>query len=542
MLAPTVYSQIELVPVNHKVYTFLNSLHKRGIIIGYNNANLPFSREIVAEYIQIINAHRNWLSSTEENLLNDLAIEFSYDLNHNLSNSHSLLISTDEILYPGSSPQKYLYAFTDSAATLFVDGLLWGSQRNYGMSEYKSNLSLGEYGFRIRGTVYQDIGFYLKLSSGQAFAGGRDTRVIATNYDPRLRKTYKFLDEKYFENFEGYLRYRLKPGAYLTFGREGVTLGTGYLDKLLISNNAAPFDYGKFDLGYKAVNYSFLYGNLRGDSMGVQIDSKNIIAHRLDLTLSDYFKIGIYEAVVNSNQHLNFTYLNPVSFLFSADLSTEKDNNSNSMIGLDVEIIPYRNTGVQFSFLIDDFDFRYIDSNEPQSNNNKFAWQLGVFNSQPFLIKDLDISAEYTRLDPFVYSHKSNKSHFTHWNYSLGHSLPPNSDEIACKIDYNFSARLRSNIKFRYQRSGEGITYDGLGNIQKNFGSDIWNSDGIYLKKVKFLEGNRVNRQIIAMNLIWEPVRQFFVDLNYSGIFTDFIGSGKTSADHLFFITLSIDY
>ena len=71
-------AQAELVPVSHKVYIFLNSLHKKGIIENYNNANLPLSRRAVADYLEIIDKSRDKLTNTEKDILADLQVEFSY--------------------------------------------------------------------------------------------------------------------------------------------------------------------------------------------------------------------------------------------------------------------------------------------------------------------------------------------------------------------------------------------------------------------------------------------------------------------------------
>ena len=231
--------------------------------------------------------------------------------------------------------QKYLYSFADSNFSVFVDGMLSVSHRIFNAESFnKTSLTIDEIGLRLRGTVYHNLGFYLRASNGQQLNGDYYARTVAANFDPRLHSTLKFLSQKYTDSYEGYLRYETDNRAVaLTLGREGINFGTGYIDKLFISNNAVPFDYGKIDIGYKGIRYSFFYGNIKGDSLGVPLQSKNFVAHRLDVSISKSFKFGIYEGIIIADRPLSFTYMNPVSFLFSADLTAQSDNTSNSLLG-----------------------------------------------------------------------------------------------------------------------------------------------------------------------------------------------------------------
>lgn len=542
-LTQLLLSQIELVPVSHKVYPFLNVLHKKGIIENYNNANIPFDRKQVTGYLSGINKNISELTNSEKSLLNELLIEFSYDMERSMDKSVSLFTNFTLGNLITDTKQKYLYSFADSNASFFLDGTAFISHRRFESESFnKTHLTIGEYGFRVRGSLYNHVGYYLRVSSGQQLNGDRYSRTAASDYDPKLHSTLKFISEKYFETYEGYLRFASNNNALsFTLGREAVNMGTGYIDKLFVGSNSAPFDFGKIDLGYKGIKYSFLYGNLRGDSLGVTLESKNIINHRLDISFSNSFKLGVYEAVITANTPISFTYMNPLSFLFSADLNAAKGNESNSMIGLDLEILPLKNIGFQSSFLIDDFDFKLIGKDTPESNNNRFGWQFGLFYAGTFGIENLSSAVEYTHLDPFTYSHKSNKSQYAHWSLPLGHALKPNSDEIAVKFDYLISGRLKTSLKFQYQRTGQGFDYDNTGKLVRNYGADINHGEGLYLAKAHFLDGNRVNNSILTVNIIFEPIKQYFIDLTYVGWMIDKKYKSEKFTDHFFYLTVSTD-
>ncbi|MCX6162014.1 MAG: hypothetical protein NTV87_11885, partial [Ignavibacteriae bacterium] len=147
-------------------------------------------------------------------------------------------------------------------------------------------------------------------------------------------------------------------------------------------------------------------------------------------------------------------------------------------------------------------------------------------------------------LDPFVYSHRTNKSTYTNWGMSLGHALPPNSDEIATKFTYWVGSRLRMDLTYQHQRSGAGFVFDSTGAMTINYGGDIniGSHDGNEFKNT-FLQGNRVNRDIIGLNVSWQPIRQWYLELkyNYSVMNLLYLDSKKV-IDRYWFLTLRVDY
>lgn len=538
------YSQIELVAVSHKVYPFLKRMELKGLIENYNSANLPLSRNDVTIFLSKINNKSSLLSRAEKKRLSDLLIEFQFDMEKNLDNATSLLNDFELQNIFNDDKYKYLYAYADSNASLFLDGTAFLSNRNFNARSYpKTSIALGELGIRFRGSLYDNLGYYLRMSTGQQIRGDEYSRGIALQYDSKLKSAKNFLNEKYFDSFEGYMRFESNNKAIaLTFGREALVMGAGYIDKLFLSGNITPFDFGKIDVRYKALQYSFFYGSLKGDSLGLPLISKNIVANRLDIRFSEHFKLGLYESIIVSNRPISFTYMNPLSFLVSADFTAEQKNQSNSILGMDVEIKPAKDVALQFSFLVDDLNFKTLYKNDPSSNDNKFAYQAGIQLTDPFKISDLTVSMEYTRIDPFVYSHRTNKSTYTNWGISLGHSLPPNSDETAFLLSYYLSGRMVVNLKYQYQRSGIGVILDPKGNLIRNYGGDVNRGDGDNQYTNTFLMGNRIVRDILVFSFRFEPIRQYFIDFSYSLQMLNMKYLGQKYNDQYLYITVSTDF
>lgn len=544
------YAQVELVDVSNPVYDFLKRMQLMKIIPDYNSSNIPISRGEVGKYLIAIIEKSDKITSTDKKLLIDYEIEFEYDMFAKTSEQISVFSKKGLQNIFNDNKQKHLYFSTDSNKTFFgdFDGFL--SQRgSEGDSIGDNSILLGELGFNLRGTFYNSVAYSVNLGYGN-FANANDSEIIfAIESDPKINGSNNyFFEKRNFNSFEAYLRYQTKSNwLALTFGKTPVNFGFGYIDKLFLSNNTLPFEFGKLDINYKAVSYSFMYGSLQGDSIGIyptyserELSSKNIATHNLTITFSDAFKFGLWESVIISGQPFSFTYFNPISFLTSADLSIGKEQTSenNSLLGMDMEIIPVKNLSLQSSFLIDDLTFGTLGKND-SLNENKFAWQIGAIWTNKF---NINLTMEFTHLDPFVYSHRSNKSTYTNYSKSLGHALPPNSDEIAAEISYDITNRLNINFLYQHQRSGEGIIIDTNGILIANYGGNInFGTGDAYLRTNGFLDGIRINRDIFTVNIIWEPLKQYYLEGNFQYRNINNLTENLTSNDTYYFATFKAD-
>ena len=534
-------AQVELVPVSNNVYDFLKQMQVKGVIKEYNSSYSPVDRRTVFKYLEKINARKEELSSVDKKILAEALTEFNPAAVVNDSLAYSFFNSPSVSNIFDNSRQKYLYMYKDSSVSFYVDGAANASFRSFEGDSFSNSIAVGELGLRFRGTLFNHVGYYLRLSNGQQVYGGYEDRVVAAGYDPKLSSNVKFINEKYFDSFEGYLRYAADGNwLALTIGREALTYGFGYIDKLFISTNAAPFDFIKLDLEYKAISYSFMYGSIKGDSLGVSLDSKNVVSNSLNLNFGR-FKFGFFETIIVANRQLSFTYLNPINFLISADFSYQKKNDNNALCGFNMEIVPFNNLALQGTLLIDDLDFSTLFKDESM-RDNKFGLQAGLMWNEFLTLSNLKFTAEYTKIYPYVYTHRTNKTTYSHWDLSLGHHLPPNSDEIIGKLDYNFSQRIRMSASFAYQRSADGIVLDSKGTLIRNYGGSLLRGDGDLLFIPEFLAGYRYDKKTLSFDLYLEPVKQYYIKVHYSKILTDVIYLNQNLEDDILYCTVGVDF
>jgi hypothetical protein len=551
VLSPVVKAQVELVPTSNNVYDFLDRMSVNGIIENYSSSMIPVSRREIARYLEEIKSKSSKLSRTDKKFLNDYYIEFEYDINHTLKNSSSFFsnLKFSDIFH--NKKQKYLYAKADSNVSIFWDAI---GELNYsaanGDSLGKPHVLLAKLGTRIRGTLFGSVGYYLRLSNGGRLGGTQKDALFAAEFNPILASTRKFVSEgsKTFDSFEGYIRYAPKDDWLgLTIGREALSYGTGFIDKMIISDqNSAPFDFIKFDLSYKKIKYTFLHSSIVGaDSSGNQLESKYMVFHRVEFgpLFNNVMRLGFSEMLVYSNLPINLAFLNPLSFLTSADLNTELPgkNTNNTLLAIDAQFYPVKTLSLQGTWLIDDLNFETLGKSDKTGNDNKFGFQAGIDWQDAFTLKNLNLIYEYTRIDPFVYSHRSINNSYTNWNLPIGAALNPNSDEHAIKLKYDFNSRLNLSVTFKHQRSGMNIT-DSTGKIITNVGSNILHGENDFLIKNEFLNGLRVDRNIIIAELTWQPIRQYFFTIKYESRAFDYVDDNRTLSDNIFWGTFRVDY
>ena len=551
--ANLLYSQVELVPPSHPVYEYLKRMQLLNVIDNYNSSVIPISRQQIAGYLSAINTNKSKITGLDKEMLNDYMIEFEYDIKKTLKSNYSLFSKVDLNEVFSNKKQKYLYNYIDSNATFFWDVNGYVSQRNSsGDSLGKHSISLGELGIRVRGTLYDAVGYYLRMSNGQKITGNQGDIDMSIATYPKLSANTKYRNENNnFDTYEGYLRYSTNnEWLSIMAGKEALLTGFGYIDKLFLSDNTVPFSYLKLDLKYKSLHYYYLYGSLKGDSLGNDLSTKNIAAHRLNIDFSNAFKVGFFETIIISDDPFNFTFLNPLSFLRSADYNAGEltgGNKNNAIMGFDFEAHPVRKLAFQGTLLIDDLNFSTLFSNKMRNgvsggNDNRFGYQFGTIWTDAFAIPDLTAKFEYTRLDPFVYTHRTNKSQYTNWALPLGHSLQPNADEIAVKLSSYIYSRLMVNLTLQHQRTAGRITMHG-DTLIENYGGYINRGDGDLVRENTFLSGDRVDKDIVSFDFVWQPIRQYYIEFLYRFTRYNLIYmSNKKINDSYFFLTARVDF
>lgn len=517
------YAQHENVELDHDVYRYIKEMKVKGIIQKIHDDNPVMSRLEIKRHLQNIELQKDRLSGTETGLLKKYQDEF-YDEKADSSNTYQFFGSgsgfSSDFSDFFSDRLKYMFSYRDDNASYYLEILgraLYGQQ----FEPIVNNSSLFDIGFRFRGTVFDKIGYSLTAQKG-GIAGSQD---LASTFDPRLNYNFKYYER--FENIgnydftEGYLRYYIEPAQNMNLafqiGREKLKLGYGYGSKLVLSGDHPILDFVKVDFNYGVFSFTSLHASTVGEFNfdRDQNYTKFIAYNRFKLSLENLFDFGFGETVIYTGRGIDLAYLNPFAFYKYIEMSIQ--DRDNAVVFLDLQTNLINNLEIQGTFFLDENILSHLQ--ELELFSNKTAYQVGAFWYSPFSINDLSLVLEFTRIRPYVYSHFSLKNSYTSHSHNLGHRIGPNSEEIHTSISYNVSENLRIDLEYQHVRSGENI-YDGQGNLIFNAGGDfmIGHRERIDAKYIKFLDGERINQNILGFNLRYEPVREVWFDLQFKYI------------------------
>ena len=535
-------AQVENVPVSNQVYGFLDRMAVKGILPLYNNTMIPLSRREVGDLLMNIEQKKDRLNGTEFDFLQKFHREFAHEIDP--AGEDPAVITRG--VSPGdlvSDKEKYLYVYGDSTVTSYVELLGALEYRTASGNSYNNgnpHVSMEEHGGRIRGTLKNRLGYFLQGTDGTIFG---DKEFALT--DRRLSGNYKLRlpGSTNFDFTEAYLRADLS-WFNLEFGKERVLVGTGYGDRLLLSDNAPTFDLIKLDAQYKSLRFLFVHGSLVADSTvfpGIEVDepagsNKYFTLHRLQLSLFDRLNLGVSEMTIYQRFSPEFAYLNPINFYKSAEHALH--DRDNSFLTFDLEIFPVNSYKLYGTWLIDDIDFSKFGTGWW---GNEFGWQGGIFAADLAGLPNVDGILEYTRIEPFVYSNRVAGNDYTHSSMNLGSHLDPNSDEWLIQLNYTPSRRLRTSLAYSDTRHGENIVVNP-GEIRNIGGSILQGHRSTDSDLATFLDGNLDRSHRIQVHAIYEPITDLFIIGTYEYSQTRFVTTDELTSDRYASIRVQLGY
>ena len=516
-----VFGQVENVPIENGVYVFLKEMKVKGIISYIKEDDPSLSRFEVMNLLKKISENSDKLSATENKILNKYLVEFSDDMNPEqttqLFNPQDDFFSDlDEMI---TDKVKYLYAYQEEDNNIYFEWLghfYHGQRFKPGKT---NNANLYDIGFRIRGTLFNRLGYNLSVIKG----GVSGNKEIAEIIEPRLLSNFKWIENsENIGNYDftyGYLKYHADPvkgmDIFLQLGREDITFGYGYGSKLVLSGDNPTMDFLKFNFDYGILHFTSLHATTTGyfSFDREQRYSKFFALNRLKLSFPNLFDIGIGESIIYSGRGIELAYLTPVSFYKFIEMETQDRDNGNIYFDMQTKFL--KNLELQGTFLLDENILSNLGDLDRYTN--KTAYQLGAFWYAPFSFDNLSVIVEYTRIRPYVYTHVDIKNNYTAFGANLGHRIGPNADEIMTKLNYNVNEWIRLSFEYRYMREGNNILNDE-GNVVENVGGDIALSHpaAVVNETAKFLAGEKLNTTFISTGFRIEPIRDFIFDLSFN--------------------------
>ena len=279
----------------------------------------------------------------------------------------------------------------------------------------------------------------------------------ARSTTPRLGFVKRAGDDDTYDYFsaEGVVGYRDRF-VEARFGRGRNRWGPG-MGTLFLSDYAAPYDHLQVRASAGPVRYASTFARfttpdrdpLLRDSV---LPSKYGAFHQLVLSVGRV-QIEAFEAVVfhddtlrGNRRGFEIGYLNPVIFYRSVE--SEIGSGDNALIGLGASV---RAAGARAygQVLLDEFVASKLGRDD---FSNKWGVLAGVH--APEVAPGLEVRAEYARLRPYLYGHRTVSSAYVHYNDVLGHPVGPNADDAALFLRYRPSAAVTAALDVARTRRG----------------------------------------------------------------------------------------
>ena len=274
------------------------------------------------------------------------------------------------------------------------------------------------------------------------------------------------------------INYSFRKGN-ISLGKDNLIWGYGENSNIVLSNKAPSYPYIRLDykpLTWLSFNYThaWLNSNIADSSLSYLTNSgrinndfrllfvqKFLATHSIEVQALKGLHIAIGESIVYSDK------MEP-GFLIPINLFKFYDNNrSNYLIeagsnGQYFLSISSRNqikrTHLYSSLFIDEIKVNAI-FNKTESRN-QLGYNLGGSITDVF-IPYLSLGAEYTRVNPFVYSNLIPAQTYSSYNYSLGDWMGNNFDRTIVFAKYTPMAKLKLVARFqKIRKGGAGTIYE----------------------------------------------------------------------------------
>ncbi len=510
-------AQPEILPAEHALYDFLHQQRVRGALPEYRHEARPLGRARLGRLLDSLSARTDGGARLDA-VSADWLARYRREIFEPAEAVAAVIGDGGRVRLPlGAETEKFLYYRRDADWRLALSAIGRVQGRASDGEAAYGGISLVPEGV-FQGTYRGLVGFYVGTFNGAQLSG--DTRVLQA--DPVLAPLYYIgradVPPGNFDRATASLR-----AAGRTFSaeiaHERLLLGASFGDPLILGPNADYFSFVRLGLDARVVQYQFVHGALGDRSFFVEGDEgsgvllgpeRYLALHRIVLNPWHRLQLAFTETVVYGQRGPELAYLNPVNPIKPAEHALwDRDN---SLFTLEAVFRPTDGLEAYGTFLADDLDVGLLGKN---SFNNKWAVQAGLGAA----LGPATAWAEYTRIEPFVYTHRflldgSFYNAYQHNGFGLGHPLGPNADQVEVGLRAWGPLRTRGEVRARYARRGENIV-DENGEVVRNVGGDI--TDGRQPPfsdfSKEFLAGERIEGPGLSVRLTWEPVRDIALNL-----------------------------
>ncbi|MBN1396982.1 MAG: hypothetical protein JXA06_03020 [Bacteroidetes bacterium] len=512
-------AQSVYVPLHHEAYDFLKRMEAKQLLAGFKDAAKPLSRIQVAEAINGLEKHADEMTRVERETFEFLKTEFLYEMLKKSGDSKP------------TEARWHLYSQELPGGILNFD-------INYNISQVSVSNQSTTYrtqGFKIYGYTYDDIGFYFNIADNLAegdridFGRFNDNDIAKfywmtpedKNYYSRIKSPLRGiitskLDDKnviQYDEIDAQLSWR--TGAFdFSLEKMNNVWGYGRNGSVILSDNAPSYAQIKMRVPLsKNIDFIYFHGELNSnltDSSRAYIinysnpsyskfrdvaHNKYIAAHQLEISLWDGVDFSIGESIVYSDRGPLFIYLIPVMFFKAAEHYNGDKDNCQLFGSLDLNVI--RNVNAYISLFIDELNTD--DLFDPYLSHRQVAFTTGI-RAFDIPFNNLDLTVEYSRVNPAAYNHNIPAVTFTNNGFVLGNWMGQNADNLYVEMGFAPRHALHLTAFAEVFRKGGSLSIVDQYSTEQG--------------KKSFLFGPLHIQRSAGLSVQYQPVRDFFINFN----------------------------
>lgn len=432
---------------------------------------------------------------------NDISFNYENEIYNNQENFHTAIkpYNNSEINnyweirnHSKIENSKKLLFFGDTSKYIEIKPILdLGLSTDFNMYSYY-NYGIG---FELSSQITSNLSLNIKLAQNRTQIPIHNRgKNLNFSFLPHYGKHLEGSDYIDYPYLRGYLSY--SPGKYFNFqfGRDKNFFGDGYRSLLLSDNSDANW-FLKGSVNIWKVKYTILYSgfqdidseyeSLSQPSINQYLLDKYSTSHFLSWNVGKRFNFNLFETVIWRGEDslgtrgYDVNYLNPIVFYRPIEFSLGSPDNVIMGGGFKVKI--GKSNHFYGQFILDEFKLSELKAKNAWWGN-KYGFQFGFKTYNLFNIRNLYFLAEYNRVRPFTYSHRSSLENWGNTYQAMAHPLGANFTEEVFILKYPHKKFL---FKLKTVFSQHGINYpnhpysENAHNI--NYGGDIYVS---YLDRV----------------------------------------------------------
>lgn len=487
----TQIAQVLYETTNHSVYDFLERMEIQSIII-LDSEIKPYNKKYIAEKLKEITACKEKLNSVEREELKWYLKKYDYFL--------------------GGEKKDIFGEYFLSEADFKMQIL---PLAGYGASAYGKNLGHSTLvGIKFEGTYGSRFGASFQYLDRGEYGENVD---LMKNLSPETGYNFHIApDGIEFTDLIGSINYNWNWGS-ISLKKDYNMWGSAKFGQLILSTKAASYPHLELELEpTNWIKFHYIFGSISSlipDSTTIYYSyasklepfkhigfiNKYIVANIFNIKPAKWlsFSLGnsyIYSGALRLETFIPFMYYKALDH----DLGRENYDDGNGELFFDLRINYPHNFSFYSTLLIDALEIRELLRNNWYKS--WFGYTIGG-RATNLILDNLDITIEYTHIDPWVYENRFSSVTYKHLNYSLGHWAGQNSDFKKLKINYKFISRLDISIALENFRKG--------GLIDINYGT----REKIDLPH---LAGNKRNDTRYTFDIKFEPIHNLYMNFHYS--------------------------